>query len=345
MKTALTVVTTLVLTIGCRPTARGDNVPQDEATETAITASAPQTVPASQESKTASSTSEPPAADTRQGKEDRTGPTVLLSYEQGTLERNPIQAFMYFVPLISPVAVDRQTTAENSQRVGIVSYEKKVTSRTFSLNCEYEIKGSGFSRYQFDPPGMIALKIAESKKPNGEPLTNVLDYIHFEGEGYGSVRVKGTINGTTETVTEVDLEFNARGCTSPAVVGLYDVKAKNHQYGYENRSNQIVARVNTLTFKKSEDPRMGITVACITKKGGSNGFFGQLKAAIANLFLKPAKITPLGNQTMLDFGRALLDRKTAFTFPQASNLKDAIVAAAEPNGSRPGTGQEQGATR
>jgi len=259
------------------------------------------------------------------------GPTVVLSYGEGTRQENPIQAFMYFVPLISPVTVDRGTSAENRQQVSVVSYEKKITSKSFSVSCQFEIKGGGFSRYTFDPTGMIALRIAESKKSNPDSLSNLLDYIHFEGEGFGSIQIKGTINGLTQTVTEVDLDFNARSCKSPVAIGLYDLKAKNGQYSYSNRSSEIVARVNTLTFKKSQDPKMGITVACLSKKAGTNGFLGQIKAAIANLFIKPVKVTPLGNETMLDFGFALFEQKPAFTFPKAPNLKEAVILAAEPN--------------
>jgi hypothetical protein len=133
--------------------------------------------------------------------------------------------------------------------------------------------------------------------------------------------------GTGTTATEVDLEFNARGRKSPVTIGLYEIKAKNGQYRYENRSGEIVARVNTLTFKKSENPRMDITVASIAKKAGKNGPLGQLKAAIANLFIKPVKIDPVGNETLLHFGYALFEQKPTFTFPKAGNLKEATVLA------------------
>jgi hypothetical protein len=116
------------------------------------------------------------------------------------------------------------------------------------------------------------------------------------------------------------------------VIGLYELKPKNGRFGYENRSNQIVARVNALVFRRSKNPRMGITVACISKKATSNDFFGHLKAAIANLFIKPVRVTPVGNQALLDFGYALFEQKTAFTFPKASNLKAGMMLAAEPKG-------------
>jgi len=258
---------------------------------------------------------------------DSNGPTVLLSYGKGTLEKNPIRSFMYFVPLISPVAVDRAASPGNHQQAAIISCERKVTSRSFSVTCEFEMTGKGFSRYTFDPAGMIALRIAESKKPKGEPLSHVLDYINFDGEGFGRMQIKGTIAGATETVTEVDLVFNARGRRSPVTIGLYELKAKNGQYRYENRSGQVVARVNTLAFKKSDNPRMDITVASIAKKAETTGPLEQLKAAIANLFIKPVKIDPAGNETLLHFGYALFEEKPMFTFPKAGRMKEATVLA------------------
>ncbi|MCL5280932.1 MAG: hypothetical protein M1376_13620, partial [Planctomycetes bacterium] len=199
--------------------------------------------------------------------------------------------------------------------------------RSFCVACEFEMSGKGFNRYTFDPAGMIALRIAESKKPKGEPLSHVLDYINFEGEGCGRIQIKGTIADGTETVAEVELEFNAHGRKSPVTIGLYELKAKNGQYRYENRSGEIVARVNTLTFKKSENPRMDITVASIGKKGGTSGPLEHLKAAIANLFIKPVKIDPLGNDTLLHFGYALFEQQRTFTFPKAEHLKQSTVLA------------------
>jgi hypothetical protein len=255
------------------------------------------------------------------------GPTVLLSYGEETLEKNPMRSFMYFVPLISPVAVGGGVSPGNGQQAAIISYDRRVTSRSFCVTCEFEMSGKGFNRYTFDPAAMIALRIAESKKPKGEPLSHVLDYINFEGEGFGRIQIKGTIADGAETVTEVELEFNARGRKSPVTIGLYELKAKNGQYRYENRCGEIVARVNTLAFKKSENPRMDITVASIAKRGGACGPLEQLKAAIANLFIKPVKIDPFGNETLLHFGYAIYEQKRTFTFPKAANLREATVLA------------------
>jgi hypothetical protein len=262
--------------------------------------------------------------------EDDNGPTVLLNYGNDALAMNPIRSFMHFVPLISPVPVGREVCPANRQQVGIISYEKKVTPKSFSVTCEFEMMGSGFCRYTFDPAGMVALRMVECKKTKGEPLTNLLDYIHFEGEGFGRIHIKGTVEEAELTVTEVELEFNGRGHKSPATIGLYELKAKEGQYRYENRSHPIVARVNSLAFRRSESPRMEITLASISKKAGGNGPLGQLKAVIANLFIKPVRIDPLGNETLLGFGLALCKQEPTFTFPKADNMKEIPVLAAAP---------------
>jgi hypothetical protein len=252
---------------------------------------------------------------------DVNGPTVMLSYSRQTFEKNPISSFMYFIPLISPTFVDRETSANNEQQAGIISYEKTVTSKSFYVACEFEILGKGFHKNTFDPARMIAGHAGELKQ--GASLTTTLDYIKFEGEGFGRIEVKGTMTGSAPTVTEVDIQFNARGQKSPVTIGLYDVKPKDGEYKYENRSNRIVARVNTLIFKKTEKtPRMGIIVASISDAEESEGLFSSIKGAIANLFITPPKVAKLGNDTMLNFGHALLEQKPAVTFPRAENLRE-----------------------
>jgi hypothetical protein len=253
--------------------------------------------------------------------EDSNGPTLIMSYSKQKFVKNPIASFMYFVPLIAPTLVDNISSVNNDQRVGIISHDIKVDSKSFQVACEFEILGNGFHMNTFDPNGMIEAHTDDLKK--GETLTHMLDYIKVEGDGDGFIEAKGTIAGSTHTVTEVDMQFNARGHKSPVTIGLYDIKPKDGKYKYENRSNEIVARVNTLNFKKTEQtPRMGIEIASIAKKGKSAGFFGWIKGVIANLLIKPLKVTKLGNTTMLEFGEALLQKNTTFTFPEARNIKE-----------------------
>ncbi len=259
---------------------------------------------------------------------DLDGPSVLLGYSEADFQKNPISSFMYFVPLIAPTLVDNISSADNEQQVGIISYQKKLSSKSFYLACEFKMFGNGFHKNTFDHQGMIALHIGELKK--GQTLTGTLDYIKFEGEGFGRIEVRGTVDGASYTVTAVDVQFNAQGQKSPVTVGLYDVAPIDGQYKYENRSNMVVARVNTLSFKKTDAaPRMGIKVASVSSKDGKEGFFSAIKGLIANLIINPTGIDKLGNETMLNFGHALLDKESAFTFPKAKNIKETKIVIAD----------------
>jgi hypothetical protein len=261
------------------------------------------------------------APDANDAVEDGNGPTIPLGYSEEDLKVSPISSFMYFVPLISPTLVDRETSANNEQQTGIISYKRKVTSRSFHVTCEFMLRGKGFHKNTFDPAGTIAANTGALKK--GESLTNALDYIKLEGDGFGRIEVKGTVSGSTRTVTEVSIQFNARGRRSPVTVGLYDIAPRDGQYKYENRSNEIVARVNLLVFRKTEKaPRMGIKVASIARRNESAGFFEALKGALANLLIVPPEVAGIGNETMLDFGLALLRQEPAFTFPRAKNIRE-----------------------
>jgi hypothetical protein len=254
------------------------------------------------------------------------GPTIILNYSKETFKKNPILAFAYFIPLISPALVDREISVNNEQQEGIISYKRTVTPNSFYVACEFELSGKGFHKNTFDSAGMIARNIGDLKK--GEPLINILDYIKFEGDGVGLIEVKGTITGSTQTVTEVDVCFGAKGQKSPVTIGLYSVKPQDGQYKYENRYNELIARVDTLTFRKSEkNPRMGIVIASIYKKMENESFWGTIKGLVANFFIKPLEVDKLGNDTMLNYGYAIMKEKPAFTFPKAKNIKDNRIVA------------------
>jgi len=260
---------------------------------------------------------------------DSNGPTMIMNYSKKKFVKNPIASFMYFVPLVAPTLVDNISSVNNTQQLGIISYKIKVKSKSFYVACEFEVLGNGFHMNTFDPVGMIAAHSDELTK--GKTIKNVLDYIKIDGDAFGIFEVKGTITGSIRTVTEVDMQFNARGHKSPVTIGLYDVKPKDGEYKYENRSNEVVARVNTLAFKKAEKiPRMGIKVASVSKSEGSESFWNRIKGAIANLFIKPPRVDKLGNTTMLEFGDALLQKNSMFTFPKAKNIKESKVVAIDP---------------
>ncbi len=257
---------------------------------------------------------------------ENNGPTMIMNYSKKKFVKNPIASFMYFVPLISPTLVDNISSVNNMQHLRIISHKIKIKSKSFYVTCEFEVLGNGFHMNTFEPVGMIAAHTDGLQK--GETIKNILDYIKLDGDAFGIFEVKGTITGSTRTVTEVDMQFNTRGHKSPVTIGLYDIKPKNGEYKYENRSNEVVARVNTLNFKKTEQtPKMGIEVASIAKKGKSAGFFGWIKGTITNLFIKPPKVDKLGNTAMLEFGEALLQKNSTFTFPKAKNIKESKVVA------------------
>jgi len=236
--------------------------------------------------------------------------------------RNPTSSFMYFIPLVSPTLVETEISPDNQQQALFVSYEKKVTSDSLLASCEFELQGSGFFIDIFDSNGVIATFPEEIKK--NAPVKNVLDYIRLEGEGFGRIDVRGTMADSNATVTQVDVHFNIRGKKSPVTIGLYSVKPENGQYKYENRYNEIVARVATLTFKKCDgDPRMDIEVVSVNKASKLNSYIGRVKGFVVNFFIDPIRISKLGNDTMLDFGDTILKKKHSFTFPKANNIRQA----------------------
>ncbi len=257
---------------------------------------------------------------------DLNGPTVTLSYDGSKAVKNPSSSFMYFVPLIAPTSVDMEISPDNQQQAWFLSYDKKVTQKTFYVTGEFEMRGNGFFNNTLDPTEIIAAFSEEIKK--GAPIKNALDFIKFEGEGIGRIEARGTIDDSNETVTEVKIHFNIGGRKSPITIGLYCVDPENGNYNYSKRYNELVARAATLTFKKCQgEPKMEVTVAAVDNKAADpNSCIGKIKGFIANFFIEPVKISKLGNDTMLDFGYALLKQKPSFTFPKATNIKPAKLA-------------------
>ncbi len=244
----------------------------------------------------------------------------MLSYDGLKSVKNPVASFMYFIPLISPTLVSTEISPNNQQQSMFISYKKSVVRDSFTVSCEFELQGSGFFTDIFDSNGIIAT-FSEERKKNA-PINNLLEYIRLEGEGFGRVDVKGTIADSNVTVTQVDVHFNKRWKKSPVTIGLYGVKPENGQYKYENKYNEIIARVATLTFKKCDgEPRMDIEVISVNKASKPNSHIGRVKGFIVNFFIDPIRISKLGNDTMLDFGYALYMQKPSFTFPKATNIK------------------------
>ena len=261
-----------------------------------------------------------------QSQADSDGPAVTLSYDGSKPVKNPSSSFMYFIPLIAPTHVDMEIDPNNQQQSWLLSYNRKVTRKTFYVTCEFEMRGNGFFNNTLDSTEVIAAFGDEIKK--GASVKNALDFIKFEGEGVGRFEAWGTINDSNETVTEAKIHFNVGGRKSPITIGLYCVDPQNGKYDYSKRYNELVARVATLTFKKCEgDPRMGVTVVSVNKASKPNSYMGKIKGFVANFFIEPVKISKLGNDTMLNFGYAVFKQKPSFTFPKATNIKPAKPAA------------------
>jgi hypothetical protein len=255
---------------------------------------------------------------------DSNGPTIMLSYDTIKPLKAPTASFLYFIPLISPTLVSTQISRNNHQQAMFTSYEKNVVLNSFTLSCDFELQGNGFFIDIFDPNGVISTFPEEVKK--NVPVSNILDYIRLEGDGFGRIDVKGTIVDSNATVTQVDVRFGTKG-KSPVTIGLYSVKSENGQYKYENRYNEIVAKVATLTFKKTDGaPKMGIEVVSVNKASRPNSYIGRVKGFIVNFFIPPVEISKIGNDNMLKFGQALLNKQTSFTFPKATNIKSQTVA-------------------
>lgn len=247
------------------------------------------------------------------------GPTVYLCCKDKNGKTNPLKDFMYFVPLISPVNVTNEQTPGNSQVGYVTKCSKDTKGNTFTTTCEFRMEGQGTNTNDFDKKGMIDRNVKDVKK--GKPLKNILDYIKFNGEGYGRFDVKGEIINGQKVVTSIDVHFNEHGEKSPVYVGLYSVKPKDGQYLYENKFDIKVARVNILSFEKTDGvPKMGIKIDSVGKSEKEMGLFGGVVGSIANLIIQPLEITKIGNDEMLKLGLAVTEDQPTFTFPKAENL-------------------------
>ena len=258
-----------------------------------------------------------------------TGPTLRLDYGRGEASGSPVATFMYFVPLISPDPVTAVTSAGSTQKARVTSAERRQSSSSFSTICEFEFVGEGSQQSLFDLTREIHRH--ELKLKAGGTLGRQLRSITVAGPGRGRVEIEGAITNGVSTVSEVRLRFNAHGQTSPVSIGLCDVR---HLDGDFRLTNEIVARVNTLTFRrKAGPPKMEVTVASVKKKGAGNGLWqnlkGSLKGAAVNMLISPLTVDRVGHRTMLEFGQALTLGSTNFTFPRAKNLKEALELPAD----------------
>jgi len=248
-----------------------------------------------------------------------TGPTLHLNLGRGESPKNPVAEFMYFVPLISLEPVAIVESPGNTQCARIVAATRSFTASSFLVTCEFEFAGEGHQQNIFDHAAKIHEHEQELK--NGAALPHQLGAINIAGAGDISIQVAGTVTNHVPTVTEVQLRFNNRGRASPVTIDLHDVYYTAGEFRIRNES---VARVSTLTFHRQAGPaKMEITVTSVKRKDAGNSRWQNFKAGVkgvtANLFIKPVAIDPAGNETMLNFGSALVSAAPEFTFPLAQN--------------------------
>jgi hypothetical protein len=256
-----------------------------------------------------------------------TGPTLHFDYGNGRPLENPLDKFMYFVPLISPDPIAVSTNAGNTQCARVISCECQTNGTSFHALCKFELTGQGLQQNVFDHAEFI--RRHEQDLRAGKKLLCQLDAINVQGAGSGSVEIKGTLTDDRITVTEVRLRFNGDDRISPVIIWLHNI---SYHDGAIHLENELVARVNMLTFnQKSGRPKMEVTLASVKPMAAANSlwqnFLGRVKGMVANLLIPPLNVPADGHQAMMDFGLALAMKNTNFTFPFATRLKTVSPAA------------------
>jgi hypothetical protein len=252
---------------------------------------------------------------------DTNGPTLRLGYGAEQPAPNSVADFMYFVPLISIQPVSSLTCPGSTQSVRIISTRRRVSSHSFTVTCEAELTGDGWQRSVFDLTASI--RRHESQLQNGGSILRQLKSIEVQGAGAITMEVEGVVSNGLATVKEVRLRFNAHGHPSPVWINLCEIRRLN---GEPLPVNEILARVNTLTFRRrAGPPTMEVGISSVKHKEAGNGFWqnlkGRLAGAAANMLLDPLPVEAAGHEAMLDFGLALLTDAPTFTFPRARNLQ------------------------
>ena len=275
------------------------------------------------------SQSTPPTALAAKHSDAATGPTIQLDYGRDQSPGNPMASFMYFVPLISPEPVSSSTSPGSTQAARVLSTTRKSTAHSFVVTCEFEFTGNGSQQSILDLAPTIRRQERELRA--GGSTGRQLSSITVNGPGSGTVEVEGTFSNDVDTVREVRLRFNAHRKTSPVSIGLCEIRYREGEF---RRFNEIVARVNTLTFRREPGPpEMEVTVASVKNKAAGNGlwqnFKGSVKGLAANLLIDPLTVEAIGHRAMLDFGGALSSGAETFTFPRATNLKSSSSTSGE----------------
>lgn len=250
-----------------------------------------------------------------------TGPTLSLNYNADG-QSNPVDCFMYFIPLTSPTNVSIEIEPGTCFQAKLTSWNTRQTGDKVSVECDFEVDGTGCYTTRYDPDEMIRQALGNAEK-NPKQITKLLDWIRLDSACKGTVEGSGKMVNNKVEMDTIKFTFNREGSKSPVEVCIYDVPRKSGKFEYTNRKNSQVARVNCLKFKRAGDekPKMSVEIASIKKEQEKENIFSCLTAAIANILSTSTPVARIGNDTMLDFGEALYNKEEAFTFPHAENIK------------------------
>lgn len=251
---------------------------------------------------------------------DSHGPSIHLCYKPADAASNTVAEFMYFVPLISMEPVSSLSSPGPAQSVRILSVNRAFSRHSFTVTCDIELTGDGWQQSLFDLGPSIRRREAQPEKNDSSRHLKCID-VH--GSGAVTVEVEGTISNGAPIVGEVRMRFNAHSHASPVSIDLCELHRINGEY---QPDNEILARVNTLTFRRQPGPpKMEVSVASVKRKDAGDGFWQKLKGRVAgaavNMLIDPLTVEAAGHQAMLDFGQALVAGDPTFTFPIARNLQ------------------------
>jgi hypothetical protein len=250
-----------------------------------------------------------------------TGPTLKLSYSSDPKILNPVDAFMYFVPLTSPTSIVASTETGTTLSAAVTSWEAKKEGGKVHLKCNFQVSGTGSYCAFYDPAEMIQL-CREENSSKLQEITRLLEWIRLSGPCQGQIKGIGKQVGSDVEMEYIEVVFNHKNTVSPVEVSIYDIPPVKGEYSYDNRRNCKIARINSLKFRQCDDgvPRMTVELASVKKADAKEGFLSGLTAMIANILSTSTPVSPVGNSTMMEFGRALYEQESAFTFPRAENF-------------------------
>lgn len=252
------------------------------------------------------------------------GPALRLDYQPDSIPSNPVDCFMYFVPLTSPTAVAVSTEPGTTFCASITSWETKQRGSTAYVKCDFEVIGQGSYCATYVPDEMIRHSL--SRKRKAKEITKLLEWIRLDGPCLGRIEGYGKVIDGKIQMKSVEVSFNRDNSQSPVHVSIYDIPRVKGKFIYENRINRQIARVNSLGFKCDDDgsPRMSVEIASLKKAEEKEGFFSCLTAMIANILMTSTPVAPVGNTTMMDFGVALYEKEPVFMFPAALNIESEL---------------------